>query len=204
MKRCMKYQTTAAGRRCASFEAEPENPQHFEALDDLGAIAAEVSPLGKAVRSNDVLLGVGLGMAASIVLKKAVTWLPAGMQKFANTYWPIVGGLASGAALYMVQRRSNPVRGTGHLVGAVAGTAAVAISDMVIKKTGIFKGFADEVYETAGYGLLVDEGRGMNDFGLMVDEGRGQVAGFAEMAALSMGEDDEVDGLQDLVQMETP
>ncbi len=75
------------------------------------------------VKPTDVAVGVLAGAAGSIALNKvapSLTMLPA----FVTSNLDVAGGLAAAGVLYFAQKKSNPSRAAGHMVGALVGTAA--------------------------------------------------------------------------------
>lgn len=79
--------------------------------------------LPSSVKPTDVLLGVGLGLAGGVALKKGTE--AAGISIPAMIPVPILGGVASAAVLYLAQKKKNPSRAAGHALGAVIGGLAV-------------------------------------------------------------------------------
>ncbi len=69
------------------------------------------------VKPVDVAVGMGLGLAGGIALKKGVE--AAGISIPAILPTPILGGIASAAVLYFAQKKS--ARAAGHAVGAALG-----------------------------------------------------------------------------------
>lgn len=82
----------------------------------------EYSPLGKNVKSTDVLVGAGLGLALGAVVKYLLNTLNVSIggkipaQIMANA-GPVSTFLA-GVALYVFQRKAKKGRAEGHFVGA--------------------------------------------------------------------------------------
>jgi hypothetical protein len=82
----------------------------------------QLNPLGKTVRSTDVAVGAGLGLALGSVVKYLLNTLnvsiggkiPASIMSYAS---PISTFLA-GVGLYWFQRKSKRARADAHLVGA--------------------------------------------------------------------------------------
>jgi len=112
-------------------------------LSDLSGYFPKV--LGEKVNSTDVLVGAGLGMAAS----GALTWLanmlfapkPGGdlateqnkvkMLGWAKKAMPLVGSFLSGTVLFAVQQKASPERAQGHAIGAMAAGVGLTTWDLL-------------------------------------------------------------------------
>ena len=154
------------------------------------------NPLGQDVNSTDVLIGAVAGLAGSGAIKFAVGKLGIALPDFLTKFWPLVGSSAAGAALYAAQRGSNKRRGKGHFVGAVgAGVALTAWDLMKAQLPGYFDDVVGLRYgRYAGYGLMANN-PGPQMQGLIVDNSR---SNLGALAAMSMGESDDMDGLMSL------
>lgn len=75
------------------------------------------------VKPTDVALGVGLGLAGGIALKKGAELAHLAIPDVIPT--PILGGLASAAVVYLVRKKRNPGQAAGLAVGAALGGIAV-------------------------------------------------------------------------------
>lgn len=95
--------------------------RHYRGLVKFPGLAGLKLP--SSVKPVDVLVGLGLGFAGAIALKKGVE--ASGMNVPAILSTPIAGGAATGAVLYLVQRKKNPGRAGGHALGALLGGVAV-------------------------------------------------------------------------------
>ena len=113
----------------------------------LGALSMPSS-----VKPMDVLLGLGLGLAGSAGLKMGADKLAAGgtsLPAFLTSGSPLVGGAATGAILYVAQKKKNPGRAAGHALGAVLGGIAIWASGML---QNVMAG-APVLASTAGWGF---------------------------------------------------
>lgn len=141
-------------------------------LPSLGGIK-EYNPLGKTVKSTDVLVGVAIGLLGGF----GVTWGlnkldgmlrkpdgSGGLPSFVLAYMGPISSLGAGILAYALQRKRNRTRGTGHLVGAVAAgvvptalrTAFPNMADYVSMDLGGYGGLLVDNPSVAGYGYLVD------------------------------------------------
>jgi len=107
----------------------------FPGLGFLPKVPSSVKPV-------DVALGVALGLAGSVGIKKATDAISAGGTKlpaFVTAGGPIVGGAASAAILYYAQKKKNPARAAGHALGALLGGLAVYAYQM-LQSSGMLAG----------------------------------------------------------------
>lgn len=84
--------------------------------------------LPSSVKPVDVIVGLGLGIAGSIGLQIGASKLAAGgtsLPSFLTSGSPIVGGAATAAAVYLVEKKKNPARAAGHALGALLGGLGV-------------------------------------------------------------------------------
>ncbi len=95
--------------------------RHYRGLVRFPGLAGLKLPAS--VKPTDVLVGIGLGLAVSIGLKKAAEMSGLALPSIASN--PLVGGAASAAVLYFAQKKKAPARAGGHAVGALLGGAAV-------------------------------------------------------------------------------
>lgn len=179
----------------------------YVALPGLGAMKVP-NPLNFNANGTDVLVGAAAGWAGAQVVQAAANrYLPASiMSVIPQSVFPLVTSAATAAALYYAQGGSK--RAEGHALGALAVGAALtvakALSGMEIPVLGGTFSEVAQVNLGRYGGLLVnDRSDGYNGFGryggLLVDDNTNMAndAAMAQMAGLSMGEDD--DGMYDLV-----
>lgn len=141
----------------------------------------EYNPLGKQVNSTDLFVGAAIGMAGGVMVKKGLYFAIDKLNmsptnpvvNFVDQYSGPISSILAGVAAYMVQRKTNKGRATGHLIGAaLVGVAPIGWT--LLAKSG-FAGLVD-----VNYGLLTDEA--MN--GMIVDD-----PGMNGLAAYSMADD---------------
>ena len=141
------------------------------------------------VKPTDVAVGVALGFAGGIALKKATE--AAGIALPAIIPTPIMGGVASAAALYLAQKRKNPSRAAGHAVGAVLGGLAVWGYGQM-QNAGL-AGYSDLRPLPAGYGAPIFDNPRLSGFnGPIFDNPRVNMARLANLQGLG---DDNEDGM---------
>lgn len=172
--------------------------------------------LNKSVNSTDLLIGAGVGLAGTAVAKWALkTFMPAAPTPVAGYgafdvssalkyATPLLGGAIVGTAAYFLQKKGNPSRATGHLVGALAAGASVTVMDVLRDQVPQY--FGDVVrLPMNGMGILVNERapRGMQ--GLIVNEPGVRrsmsESNLAQLAAYSMGDSD-ASGMEELMEMD--
>lgn len=165
--------------------------------------------LGRNVNSTDVAIGAGIGLLGTLVLKgagnKYLSFLPAPLLKGS----PLLGSALSGGLAYMWQRRTAPTRADAYLAGAVLAGASVQAWDIL--KTQFPSGLGDVVslrFNGNRYGVFIDErtpavGPGGASYnGVIVDEPNSRSMSdynLGQLAQLSMGNDDELDGIEELM-----
>jgi hypothetical protein len=142
----------------------------------------QFNPLGKSVRSTDVLVGAGLAVAASTFVKMGLEKLNEAVGgKIPVMIMAQAGPLSTflaGVALFVAQKKS--ARGTAHLVGASA-VAASAFFWGLLKSYGPTKAdgtpmFSDYV-RVPSLGLLTADAPGSSGFGLLTADAAGS-SGF--------------------------
>ena len=135
----------------------------------------ELNPLGKTVRSTDLFVGAGLGLAlgagVKFALNKANVALGGKLPAVLMSYAGPISTFLAGAALYMFQKK-NRVRATGQFVGASLAAATPVIwkmlGDFGPKMADGTPFFSD--YVMTPYGLLTSD----QPYGLLTRD-----AGFA-------------------------
>lgn len=92
----------------------------FPGLGRLSLPSGPVKPL-------DVVVGGVLGLVGSIAIQKAANAASASvpLPNFLTSGSPVVGGLVTGAGAYLLERKSNKSRATGHAIGAALAGLAV-------------------------------------------------------------------------------
>lgn len=168
----------------------------------------------KEVGASDILIGGMLGLAASGLVKMGANkLLPSGLPAMVTKFWPIVGAAAAGVGLYYLEKKSNKHRANGHLIGAISAGIAVSAWDML--QAQFPDQFSDVVslryqgyrgYGRAPYGsVIINEQPGPGPYnysGLVVNDNSGHSLSdhnLAQLGALSMGGDDDLDGLNALM-----
>ncbi len=149
-----------------------------------GAIAAPLDWTGSGM---DIAVGALAGMAGALGVKWVANKFLAGkLPPIVMKYFPLVGTSIAAAGLYFGQKKSY--RAKGHAIGAI--TAGIAVTGWDVLRAQ-FPALAEVVsYNYSNYGLL------QNDYapsinGLIVDDTSGPR--LNELAAMSMGGDDELD-----------
>lgn len=88
------------------------------------------------VNSTDVLVGGVIGLAGAIGAQAGLTKLrsayPSAVPDFAVTASPTVGAALFGGTAYLVQRKRNRTRATGHAIGAAAAGLAVQAYNVLV------------------------------------------------------------------------
>ena len=166
----------------------------YRGLVSLPSLGNATAILKYDVKAQDMMVGAGAALVGSGALKWAAnkflvkadgtSYLPA----FVHRFWPLVSGIATGAALYYAQKDRQPSRARAHLVGAV--TAGAVLSAWDALKAAKPEFFNDLVALRLPYnGLIVnDPNRALSD------------ANLSALAAVSMGDDasaPEIDELMD-------
>lgn len=164
--------------------------------------------LGESVNTTDVAIGIGAGILASAAVKAAVKRFAPGVYAqvaaTAGAAMPVLVGAAGAAALYFGGTKllkMNSYKAKGLAAGSALVGAALAAWD-----------FARANLSTVGGGLLDFSGTVGVNLGMLIDDSAGQhVNGMngliiadhsdnlAELAAVSMGPDD--DGIDQLLGM---
>ncbi len=167
--------------------------------------------VGESVNTTDVLMGMGAGIIASAAVKAAVKRFAPGVYAqvagTAGAFLPTVVGAAGAAAVYFGGRKflgMSDHKAKGLAVGAVAVGGALSLWDFARANLSSVGGglldFSGTVgVNLGGYGMLIDDsaGQGVNGMnGLIVAD---HSDGLAELAAVSMGPDD--DGINELLTM---
>ena len=89
------------------------------------------------VSAQDALVGAGAGMAGALVIKALVNkFLLGRVPAIVLQYFPLVGSLGAGAALYYLQKKKKPARAKGHLIGAAAAGIGITTWDFIKAKVG--------------------------------------------------------------------
>lgn len=187
MRKCIQFKNTESGLRCARYE-ESDDLAHAAGFGFKDITSAIKAPLRWEGKGLDVLLGAvaGLfgGVAAKWVLSKVGDKIPVSIMPYVAQAQPLIGGALAATALYYGQKKS--ARAKAHAVGALAIGTALTAWDLLRKHFPQLNGVV-LLPEYQGYGLLQEDyARGMG--GLIVDEPR---AGMAELAAMSMADDED-------------
>ena len=96
----------------------------YVSVPSLGGLVKDVNPFGKSVKSTDVFVGAGLGLALGAGVKYALNRfladkLPAVVMSYAGPISTFLGGVA----LYFFEQKKNRGRAQGHLIGATLAAA---------------------------------------------------------------------------------
>ncbi len=167
--------------------------------------------VGDSVNSTDVLIGLAAGVVASAAVKGlAKRFAPGVYAQVASTagqFLPAVAGAAGAAAVYFGGTKllkMSDHKAKGLAVGAVAAGAALSAWDFArAQLAGVGGGMLDFSgtvgVNLGGYGMLIDDsaGQGVNGYGGLIVADHSD--GLAELAAVSMGPDD--DGIDALMGM---
>ncbi len=84
--------------------------------------------LPSSVKPIDVIVGVAAGIAGSIGLQIGTSKLASSgtaLPGFLTSGSPLVGGAATAAALYLLEKKKNPGRAAGHALGSILGGLAI-------------------------------------------------------------------------------
>lgn len=215
MKKCVRFKTTAAGKRCARFSGNTE----VEGSDEHSMVELSLKGFGlanKDVNSTDVAAGAAIGLLGSGVVKYLIR--AAGLQDklpvFVQNWMPLLAATAAGTAAYALERKGNRKRAEGHLVGAALAGASAQGWGML--KASYPEYFGDVVsvklngYGRPGYGVLVNSptpaigpGAFAGYNGMIFNNPGRALAGYADrpglagLAALAMSSDR--DGLEELM-----
>lgn len=163
---------------------------------DLGAFS-----LRKSVNAQDVVIGLGVGLAGAAGFAYALKTLRAkGTYTFINapvggTDWikmgvPVIGGALGGGAAYMLRKRKNRNAAYANLIGAIAAGVAIVAWPEVAKRVG----FSGVVGLDLPYGgMIVDDVVGQQYQGLIVNDavamrGYADHPGLGQLAAASLDE----------------
>lgn len=164
------------------------------------------------VRIQDVLIGAGVGVVASALLKGALNQFGgatyAGIKTTVGPALPALSGLAAGAALYFLQKKSESAKGMA--AGALASGLAETVSRFAAQATAgnAMFDFSGTVGVNLGHygrvgrmGMVIND-RSDNDAGIHGMNGlliADHSDSLAELANVSMGPDN--DGIAELVGM---
>lgn len=164
------------------------------------------------VRIQDVLIGAGVGVVASALIKGVLNQFGGAAYASAKTTigpaLPALAGLASGAALYFLQKKSESAKGMA--AGAIASGVAESISRVAAQATAgnAYLDFSGTVGVNLGryagarpMGMVIndksDDGSGIHGMnGLLIADHSDTLA---ELANVSMGPDN--DGIGALLGM---
>lgn len=187
----------------------------------VGVNLGDLPGLGKSVNSTDVLVGAGVGVIASALLKgianvaapSAIAPVKAAVGGFYNA----LIGAATGAAVYFGAKslmKSSPEKATSYAVGAALPGIAQSLQQLAIQYVGPASGGMLDFSGTVGVNLGVYTRNPPRSMGMLVsdnsDQGQGVPAmngllvadhsdNLAELAAISMGPDS--DGIAELMVM---
>lgn len=160
MKKCIRFKTTTAGKRCARFSSNKEEGSGEHSMVELSLKGYGIT--NRDVNSNDVFAGVAIGLLGSGAVKYLIR--AAGFQDklpvLVQNWMPFLASAAAGSAAYALERKGNKKRAEGHLVGALA--AGVSAQAWGMLKASYPEYFGDVVsvklngYGRNGYGVLVN------------------------------------------------
>lgn len=171
--------------------------------------------VNESVNTTDVLMGLGVGVVASALVKGALKkFAPGAYAQVATTagaFVPALVGAAGAAAVYYGGRnllKMSDHKAKGLATGAVAAGAALSAWDFARSNLATVGGGMLDFSGTVGvnlggynpgYGMLIDDsaGQGVNGYGGMLVADHSD--GLSELAAVSMGPDD--DGIDALMGM---
>lgn len=170
--------------------------------------------VGESVNTTDVLMGMAAGTVASAAVKAAFKrFAPSIYTQVAGTagaLMPAVVGGAAAAAIYFGGRKflgMSDYKAKGLAAGAVAVGGALSLWDFARANLATVGGGLLDFSGTVGvnlggygpYGMLIEDsaGQGVNGYGGMIVADHSD--GLAELAAVSMGPDD--DGINELMSM---
>ena len=162
----------------------------------------QFNPLGRSVDSTDVLIGAAAGQFLNGLVKKQIVDRFLSTNVFVQNNYAFIGPVLT-AALVSVAAGYVPAvkkRATGLYIGVLAGGLLPAVAT----KISSMAGFADTVaVNLQGLnGLLIEENPSVNGLGYMITENQPALNGMGDLAALSMSEDEDYDGLAELVNVQ--
>lgn len=143
----------------------------YVSIPSLGGFVKDVNPLGKSLRSTDVLLGAALGMAGGSLVKMGISKIDVAtdgkVPAFVKSYVGPISTFLAGLVLYVVQRKKNSARAQGHLFGATI----AALSPLYWEglKT-VAPTFFNDYVQVSPYGVLTQDGS-MGGYGVLTADG---------------------------------
>lgn len=180
---------------------------------NLGALPG----LGRSINSTDALIGAGVGVLASALVKGVANMVApsvaAQVKGMAGPFYNAIAGAVAGAGVYFGSKmllKSSPEKAMSYAVGAAIPGVAMSLQALAVQYVGPATGGALDFSGTVGVnlggyrggmGMLVsdpsDGGAGVNGYGglLVADHSDN----LAELAAISMGPDS--DGIAELMTM---
>lgn len=138
---------------------------------------------------RDVAFGIGAGLAGSIGLKWAVKQAGVAdkLPAFVNRFWPAVSGVATGLALYALEKKGAYGKAKAHLIGASLAGLTISAWDALKAQ---FPDLADLVsLQLSDYrGVLVDDSRYAGYRGMLVDDNSNSARNLAELNGINMSD----------------
>jgi len=142
----------------------------YVSLPSLGGLAKDINPLGKSLKSTDVILGVALGMAGGSLVKMGISKLDVAtggkVPAFVKTYVGPVSTFLAGLVLYVAQRKKNPGRAQGHLFGATVAALSPLYWEGLKQVAPTF--FNDYV-QVSPFGIITQDQQ-MRGFGVLTQD----------------------------------
>lgn len=172
--------------------------RRFSSIVDIPGLGDITSVFKSSVKGTDVLVGAIASLAGIYAVKYVQNkFLVGKLPEIVLRFTPAISGALTGTALYMLQKKKNRGRATGHAIGAVsAGLAINAINELKAK----FPELAD-VVDLRLAGVIVDDATPrLGGFGIPVDDPTRQLGDLAalDMGLGGFGETDEIEELASL------
>jgi hypothetical protein len=147
----------------------------------------DFNPLGKTVRSTDVMVGAAIGLAGGGLVMYGVRRFWPNPPAFVNQYSGPLSAIAAGAAAYTLLRRKSPGRATGVFAGAVAIGVVPVVYQMVkgALPRSVTQYFGDPVIATTRYGGLLTRSPG--PYAGLLTASPGPVMGSVSPARRALG-----------------
>lgn len=152
----------------------------YVSIPSLNGLVKDVNPLGKSLRSTDVLVGAALGMAGGAFVKMGISKLDVAVDgkvpAFVKTYVGPISTFLAGLALYVVQRKKSAARAQGHLFGATLAALSPIYWETL---KGVAPTYFNDYVTVSQFGVLTAD-QSMNGFGVLTADSGMNGFGAAE------------------------
>ena len=150
----------------------------YVSIPSFGGLVKDINPLGKSLKSTDVLIGAAIGMAGGAFVKLGIGKLDVStggkMPAVVKQYVGPISTFLAGLAMYVVERKKNAARAQGHLFGATL----AALSPLYwAGLKSVAPTYFNDYVTVSPFGILTAD-QGMGGFGVLTaDAGYGYPSG---------------------------